>query len=309
MPFLMRELVLLVAGISMGSAVTPETVSLMIKMPVSFALLLVYMIATIYIASTWLIHVHGWRRDDAMLAAAPGALSTVMAIAHSRNSDVPGIVVVQTVRLFILVAILPALINFLESGHTAAPSAQHWLTGQELAITTVISIVIGLILNRAGLAASMMIAGALVSATLHGAGVYSGIVPTPIAVTVFVLIGTMIASRMHGVTWASLRSYALSSLSCLTLAVAIGCLFAWAASALMNIRFGAALLAFAPGGLEAMSLLSIALALDPLYVGAHHIVRFMSIGVGLPLYIRLTLGDQPAQAPAQEATDIDAENN
>lgn len=309
MPHMMRETVLLMAGITMGSAVTPETVSLMIKMPVSFALLFAYMIVTIYCASAWLTHMHGWRRDDAMLASAPGALTTVMAIAHSRNSDIPGIVVVQTVRLFVLVAVLPGLISALESGHALTPAAQRWLTAPELAVITLASLVLGLILQRIGLAASMMIAGALVSATLHGANIYTGAMPTPIAITGFALVGTMIAGRMHGVTLQSLRRYAVSSLSCLVIALAIACLFAWIASVLVNIRFGAALLAFAPGGLEAMSLLSIALALDPLYVGAHHIARFMSIGVGLPVFMRFALGDPPATATEPVAEDVDAENN
>lgn len=315
MPLAMRETSLLIAGITMGSAVTPETVALMAKMPASFVLLLAAMVATVYVASIWLVRMHGWRRDDAMLAAAPGALSSVLAIAHTRNGDIPGIVVVQTVRLFVLIAILPAVISSLESGRPIAVTSAPWLKGSELVIITVASIALGLVLQRLGLAAAMMFAGALVSASLHGAAIYTGSMPTPISIASFVLIGTMIASRMHGITWASLRHYALSSVSCFIIAICVACFFAWLAAALVDIRFGAALLAFAPGGLEAMSLLSIALALDPLYVGAHHIVRFMGIGIGLPVFMRYAGGDgrtAPLKTEAAEtppAAEADAEND
>jgi uncharacterized membrane protein AbrB (regulator of aidB expression) len=41
--------------------------------------------------------------------------------------------------------------------------------------------------------------------------------------------------------------------------------------------------AFAPGGLEGMMVLGLVLGLDPLYVGVHHLVRFLGIGLALPL--------------------------
>ncbi|MGL4323689.1 MAG: AbrB family transcriptional regulator, partial [Beijerinckiaceae bacterium] len=267
MPFMMRELSLLIAGMTMGSAVTPQTVDLIVKMPASFVLLMACMITTILAASAWLTHVHHWRRDDAMLASAPGALSSVLAIAHARNGDIPGIVVVQTVRLFVLVAVLPGLINALEKGGGAPVPFMGWLTGADLAVMTVLSVALGWLLHRTGLAAAMLISGAIVSATLHGAGIYTAAMPQPIAVAGFVMIGAMIASRMNAVTLAALRQYLVSSLFVLAIAIGIACAYAWLAATLVNVRFGAALLAFAPGGLEAMSLLSIALALDPLYVG------------------------------------------
>jgi len=48
-----------------------------------------------------------------------------------------------------------------------------------------------------------------------------------------------------------------------------------------------ALVAFAPGGVEAMSILALALQLDSVFVASHHIVRFVFIGIALPLLIRV----------------------
>ena len=52
-------------------------------------------------------------------------------------------------------------------------------------------------------------------------------------------------------------------------------------------------IAFAPGGLEAMTLLAFSLGLDPLYVGSHHLARFILISLSLPFVLRLVLGPAP----------------
>jgi hypothetical protein len=54
----------------------------------------------------------------------------------------------------------------------------------------------------------------------------------------------------------------------------------------VNVSFAEALIAFAPGGLEAMTLMAFALRLDPLFVGAHHLARFFIISLALPLVAR-----------------------
>jgi uncharacterized membrane protein AbrB (regulator of aidB expression) len=65
----------------------------------------------------------------------------------------------------------------------------------------------------------------------------------------------------------------------------VAALFAGAAAWLAGVSFANGLVAFAPGGLEAMTVLALILGLDPLYVGIHHLVRFLGIGLVLPVLI------------------------
>ena len=64
-------------------------------------------------------------------------------------------------------------------------------------------------------------------------------------------------------------------------------MFATATAALIKVSFVQALVAFAPGGLEAMTMMAFALGLDPLFVGAHHLARFFLISLTLPLLARV----------------------
>jgi uncharacterized membrane protein AbrB (regulator of aidB expression) len=65
-------------------------------------------------------------------------------------------------------------------------------------------------------------------------------------------------------------------------AVGIAGVFAILAALALSLPFAQTLLAFSPGGLEAMTLLAFALGIDPLYVGAHHLARFLLISLTLP---------------------------
>ena len=55
-------------------------------------------------------------------------------------------------------------------------------------------------------------------------------------------------------------------------------------------------LAYAPGGVDVMTIMAIALGLDPAFVGGHHVVRFLALGLLLPLWLRKELPARNARA-------------
>ena len=46
------------------------------------------------------------------------------------------------------------------------------------------------------------------------------------------------------------------------------------------------MIAYAPGAVDAMMLLALALNLDPVYVGAHHLARIFLVSLTMPLIAR-----------------------
>ncbi len=46
------------------------------------------------------------------------------------------------------------------------------------------------------------------------------------------------------------------------------------------------MIAYAPGSVDAMMLLALALHLDPVFVGAHHVMRIISVSIVIPLVAR-----------------------
>jgi hypothetical protein len=127
-----------------------------------------------------------------------------------------------------------------------------------------------------------------------------GVVPPVIATAGLVLIGLFIAERFRTLEWASVRGLAPAALGSFALSMAVASVFAGAAAWLARVGFADALVAFAPGGLEAMMVLALVLGLDPLYVGVHHLVRFLGIGILVPFVVAwLQRSDPPAGNPSQ----------
>ncbi|MET0606619.1 MAG: AbrB family transcriptional regulator [Beijerinckiaceae bacterium] len=286
MPDWLRDFALLLAGATMGASVTPDTVALMSKAPLSFLVLGISILATVYFSSIWLSRFHGWNREDAILAAAPGALSAVLSIGAARGGDVVGIAVVQTMRLFVIVALLPGVIGWLEGAGPAPIIGPPTMNEITLLLMLAGGFICSIVFGWMKLAASTMLGAAIFGAVLHGAGWAHGQMPAPVAILGFVLIGVMIATRTRGITWRAVGRYAAASVASFVISVFVGAAGAFTAGLLVGVRPGAALLAFAPGGVEAMTLLSISLAYDPIYVAAHHILRFMGIGFFIPIYFR-----------------------
>jgi uncharacterized protein len=212
----------------------------------------------------------------------------VLAIAVERNADMPRIAIVQVFRLFILVAALPGVL--VASGLGAGGSAVGPLVTADpldMAVMLGAGLGLGLLLQRLGMTAPLIVGSTLASALLHGFGLVHGTLPNAVAIVAFVLLGAMVAGRISTLDAHAFRRAMPAALGAFLVSMAVASLFAWPAAFLAGVPYATALVAFAPCGLEAMAMLAFALGLDPLYVGAHHLVRFIAIGLILPAYIGL----------------------
>lgn len=290
---------MLLSGIIIGSAATPEAVQAISRYPGSIALLFVSMGATVLVTGTVLVLVGKWTRLDALLASAPGALSAVMAIAQETKADIPRIAIIQFFRLFVLLAAIPSLLVMGNAGtplSLAAPLPPSWIdTGLMLAA----GLALGLIFRRLGIVAPMILGSTLSSMLLHALDLVHGSLPLPLSILAFIIVGGMIGAKLGGLDRASLSRLLPLAFVAFVASVAVAALFAWPAAYLAQVSYGAAFVAFAPGGLEAMAMLAIVLGFDPLYVGAHHLLRFVVVGLLLPLAVRLV---RPAQKDASGAS-------
>ncbi|NIX78142.1 AbrB family transcriptional regulator [Microvirga terricola] len=297
MPRALADAAMLVSGASMGAAVTPEALAAMARYPSSLILLIVAVIAISSASTWWLTQVSGWRKDDAVLASVPGALSTVLAIAVDRRAEVTAIAVVQNIRLFVLIALLPSAIVLAGEGGSGAA-----LLGQGLPVETPAGmafvfgggLLLGALFKRLKVAAPILLGATVVSTISHGTEMVTGVIPPVIATGGLVLIGIFIAERFRDVRLSSLKATLVAALGSLAIGMLVAIAFAILAAWLAGVSFANGLIAFAPGGLEAMTVLALILGLDPLYVGSHHLVRFLSIGFVVPFVVAwLQRGDPP----------------
>jgi len=288
MPRALADAAMLISGGAMGAGVTPAAIDAMGRYPGSL-LLLIAGVAAISLTSTlWLTRVSGWRPADAVLASVPGALSTVLAVAADRKADVPSVAIVQNLRLFVLIALLPSVVVATGGGgHTNALVGQGMPveSPQGLAIILFGGLALGLVFRMLKVAAPILLGAMVVSAVSHGTELVTGVIPPVIATGGLVLIGLFIAERFRNVQRSTLKRAIVAAFGSFSVGMGIAVVFSALAAWVADVSFANSLVAFAPGGLEAMTVLALILGLDPLYVGSHHLVRFLSIGLVLPFLV------------------------
>ncbi|GGH10409.1 membrane protein [Alsobacter metallidurans] len=297
-----REFALVISGMSMGAAVTPESLGAFAAYPASLAILLVTIFAVVAASAAVLVLLSGWTLPDAVLASAPGALSTVLVIAADRGADVPKIVVVQLLRLFVLVAILPMVIVFAEHGQAGAPIVRAAADAPGLAIFFAVSLAGAMLFERFRVAGAFILGPMVATALVTGPGLIHGGVPPIFSLIGFLLIGVFIGQRFSGLEGMTVLRTAPAAVISFAASLAMSALGAVLVTWSVGVPFGETAVAFAPGGLEAMTVIAFALGLDPVYVGVHHLARFLLIGFLIPAAFKwlpfMQLPENGASAPA-----------
>lgn len=292
----LREVAMVLSGTTMGTAVTPETLSILAAVPLSLVILAAAMVAITATSALTLSRAFGWRRSDALFASIPGAMSTILLIAHERKADIPAVATVQLFRLVMLILVLPPLLGAAAAPPAVSPASVAagpavWLLLFAAAVPT------SWALHKIRMPAAGLLGSMIGAATLTGSGLVPGGFPEALAALGFLLIGVFIGERFRGIRPRDLGRLMPAAIACFAVGIAVAAVFAEATSLILGISQEAALLAFAPGGLEAMSILAFTLAIDPVYVATHHIARFLMIGVCLPIVARVRpalFGEPPA---------------
>jgi uncharacterized protein len=284
----LRDFAMILSGLSIGLSVTPETVARFATIPLSLSIMVLAVVAITSSSAYVLIRFFGWRRLDACLASAPGALSTILIIASEKQAELSKIVIIQLFRLFMLMAVLPSLVTA-GFGH-AVVSVHHeqiWLSPEGLALVCGTGLLLAMVFVRLGLPAPILLGAMLSAGWMNGTGVVAGQMPTLLADLSFALVGWFIGERFRGVRLRDIRGLILPMCASFLATILVSLFFSELVVWLAHFPQAEALVAFAPGGVEAMSILALALQLDSVFVASHHIVRFVSIGLALPVLIRI----------------------
>lgn len=286
MPGWMRDGAFILLGINIGTGVTPEVLRSAVQWPLSIAVLLVCLIVSMLLTRTVLVRFMGFDRQSATLASAPGHLSYVISLASDGKTDLARIAIVQSIRLLIITLFISVFVAswFGDSGIDLLPTTV--MTPVALGISVIITFLAGVLFTRIRIPAAFLLAGMAVSSGLHAFDLTPGRMPDLLNFIAFLIMGMLIGSRFSGQTWQAVRE-ALSAGLCVT---AINIVVALIGAALITVSLGAPIsqliVAFAPGGVEAMAAIALMLGIDPAFVAAHHVARLMMLTFLIPMLIK-----------------------
>jgi membrane AbrB-like protein len=298
MPQLLTRVIFVVIGMSLGAVVTPRTLSGMASYPASIATLIVAMLAVSLGSSAYLYLVHRWRLLSAYLASSPGGMSQVLVVAAELGADLRAIAIVQTMRVVIIAVGLPACLTLLGyAGHATRPGngPLSFALAGELAVLVVASIVVAIVAFRFRFPGGLLFGAMFASAALHGSGLIHAVVPPWVANTAMVALGGVIGARFANTSPRLLLDYLAAAFGSFAVAVAIATVFGAALIHMLALPVPEVMIAYAPGSVDAMMLMALALHLDPVFVGAHHVMRIIFVSLVMPLIAR-KLAHAPAAA-------------
>jgi hypothetical protein len=282
-----KTLCFLGIGVTMGTGVTPETVATALEWPISIILLalcVVFIFATCAILLQWL---HGQDRSTSILSASPGHLSYILGLSLHTKADITSLSLVQSFRVLVLTLIVPFALPLI-GGPESAPSVN---TVANMAIASVgllmvAGFVLGKVFTRLNIPAAYLLAGLAVSSVGHLTELTVGAAPAWLALPAFAIMGTIIGTRFDNISMKVLKA-ALAASCTVTLVATLGAgAFGAVTALLLGLPLSHVLVAFAPGGLEAMAAVAVTLQANPAYVAAHHVFRILFLTALIPLVLR-----------------------
>jgi membrane AbrB-like protein len=284
----LAQAVLVMLGISLGALMSRQLLQHLSTYPLTIGLLALATFCTTFGSSLYLQHAHGWDRTSAFLAASPGALSQIALLAIEKGADMPAIAVVQTLRVIILTAALPLVLTLTGITSSSTPTLTM-AVASPMGLVGLIgaSVAVSLLLRMANFPASWLFGAMIGSSVLHGTGLIEGGLPPWVRNVALIGIGTLIGSRFTRMKGKTLLSHLNAGLGSFFIASLITLGFVGVIALTTHVRLADILVAYAPGAMDAMLALALTLHIDPIFVGAHHLSRFIFVTIATPGIVHL----------------------
>ncbi len=286
-PAPLSRVIFVLVGISLGAVVTPQTLQGFAAFPLSVAVLALASVAMIAATSAYLRYVHGWDALSALFGASPGALAQIMVLSAEYKADMRAIAIVQTLRVVALTVGIPVGLSLfgltVEGGIVARLGSTQPQSLVELTVLIVISTIAGIVMSWLRLPGGLLFGAMMASAALHGFGLISAALPWWAAGAAIIGIGAITGSRFANTSPLTLLRFLGAAIGSFTVAMSIAALSVLVLTTLLAVPVADAVVAFAPGAQDTMMVLALALHLDPVFIGALHLSRFVLVSLLVPI--------------------------
>jgi hypothetical protein len=253
-------------------------------------MLLALAIMCMIVATTaYLRIVHGWDRLSAFLGASPGSMAQVVAMAAEFKADLRGIAIVQVMRVLLVTIGLPgglALFGLVAGAVMVPPPPAGGNSLSELAILIVSSVILSMVMVWLRFPGGLLFGSMAASGILHGAGLVHATLPWWLGSSAVIALGAVAGARFANTSPRIVLDYLGAAFGSFAVAVAVASCFVFLVVTFLPFPVADVVIAFAPGSQDQMMLLALALHLDPVYVGAHHLARWLVVTLSIAAFAR-----------------------
>jgi membrane AbrB-like protein len=286
-PVTLRDPMMAIIGVLLGSGFTPELVANLWTWLPTLLVLPIYVALVAVSSMTYLRLVTRFDPRTTFFAGMPGGFGEMVLLGDRAGGDARRIALVHTVRVLLIVLTVPLLVRaFGIELPSALPAAARagWLEVAGLLLAAGIGGWLGTMLR---LPAPTLLGGMVVSAIGHLTGLLEGAPPVLFVAIAQLVIGCSIGARFVGFRLHDVLATMIAGIG-LTLVMFAA---SFVVAALVHLATGTEplllLLALVPGGVAEMSVIALALGVDPAFVATHHIVRIAIVVMTAPFVFRL----------------------
>jgi uncharacterized protein len=298
LPLPLARVCYVVVGTLLGTVVTPETLRGVATWPASIVLLMLASLAMIAATMTYLRVVHRWDPLSALMGASPGSMAQVIALSSELGGDLRAVAIVQTVRVLLLVVGLPNALALFGLVVPAVPiprgPAGFSVLG-EMILLLAVAVAFAAVFMRLRFPGGLLFGALAGSAILHGSGLVHAALPWWIGSASVVTLGALVGSRFANTSARMLLAHLGAAFGSFAVSMAVATVFILIVTRLLSLPIANVVIAFAPGAQDTMMVLALALHLDPVYVGAHHLARFLVVTLAVAVAARRVAPKQTSE--------------
>jgi uncharacterized protein len=276
-------------GILLGAVVTPQTLKGLTSWPVSIALVMIAALGMMLATTTYLRLAHRWDPLSALMGASPGSMTQVIALSTELGADLPAVAVVQTMRVLLLTTGIPVGLALFGLVAPAIPVVRGVAAGAsiaEIALVVAVSTATAIALWWLRFPAGLLFGAMVGSGVLHGLGVVEAVLPWWIGSASVLVLGALVGSRFANITFRLLLGYLGAAFGSSAVSMSVATAFVLIVAHFFPFPIANIAVAFAPGAQDTMMVLALALHLDPVFVAAHHIARFVVTAFSIAIAAR-----------------------
>jgi membrane AbrB-like protein len=280
LPLPLARVCYVIVGTLLGTVVTPETLRGVATWPASIVLLMLASLGMIAATMTYLRVVHRWDPVSALMGASPGSMAQVIALSSELGGDLRAVAIVQTVRVLLLVVGLPnalALFGLVVPAVPVPRGPAGFSVLGEMILLLAVAVAFAVVFMRLRFPGGLLFGALAGSAILHGSGLVHAALPWWIGSASVVMLGALVGSRFANTSARMLLAHLGAAFGSFAVSMAVATAFVLIVTRLLSLPIANVVIAFAPGAQDTMMVLALALHLDPVYVGAHHLARFLVV--------------------------------
>jgi membrane AbrB-like protein len=297
-PGRLRNLMIGVLGIMLGSSFTPEIMGNVGQWWPSLATLLAFVVVLATSVAVFLNRVAHFDPVTAYFSAAPGSFATMVLMGTEMGGDERNISLIHAIRIMLTVLIIPFWFRFFQgyvpgvdsitggAGGIPGVGSITDIAGRDFAILAACAL--GYPVARVFRVPAAALLGPMAfSSFVHLSGLTGAKPPSEIVNLSQLVIGAGLGCRFVGLHVKRVMGTMMLSVGVTLFMLGLAAAFAFALEFFTGLPFAGLWLAFAPGGLAEMTLISLAMGIDTAFVSTHHLVRMMFLVFAGPMVFAL----------------------